>query len=135
MLWCDLSHNMEFEKEFELAKKVILETGQIAHSYFIKKLEVTYHEDNSFLTRADIECENFIRSRLESAYPSYGFIGEETQENIRDTAWIIDPIDGTVSFARQMPEYGIALALKRHNDIIFSVQYLPESETLLHAYI
>lgn len=125
---------MDFQKEFEFAKKVIQEAGKLVLSYAKKKIDVSYKEDYSFLTEADTATENFIYESLQKKFPSYGFIGEETEMDIKDTSWIVDPIDGTISYSRGIPEYGIALALKSDNKLIFSVQYLPYASKLLHAY-
>ncbi len=125
---------MEFEKEFELAKAVIQDAGEILLSYYHKPSNFTQKEDGSFLTEADIASEQFIKRKLADQFPEYGFIGEETEGIKKEISWIIDPLDGTLAFTRHLSEFGIAIALKRGNQLIFGVEYIPLSNDLLFAF-
>lgn len=117
---------MNFEKEFEIAQKTIQEAAKILLSY-TNKLEVSFKIDGSTLTQVDKKCEDFIISALKKSFPSYGFIAEESRFQQKDISWIIDPIDGTIAYSKGIPEYGIAIALKKDNEVIFSLASFPFS--------
>lgn len=125
---------MEFEKEFELAKTVIKGAGEILLSYYHKSGNFAQKEDGSFLTEADIASEEFIKRKFADQFPEYGFIGEETEGIEKEISWIIDPLDGTLAFTRHLAEFGIAVALKKGNKLIFGVEYIPLSSDLLFAF-
>lgn len=125
---------MKFEKEFEIAQKVISRASAIVMKYYKKGLPFVLKKDNSLLTEADVASERFIKSELLKTFPEYGFIGEETAGTEKEIAWILDPLDGTRSFAAHIPEFGIALALKKGNDLICSVISLPLYNSMLTAY-
>jgi len=125
---------MEFANEFEIAQKVIKEAGKLALSYFEKGVARSFKEDYSVLTEADEAVEKYIKSKLSRQFPEYGFIGEESVAEEKNIAWIVDPIDGTVAFARHILEFGIALALKKGNQLIFCIQSLPITGNLITAY-
>jgi myo-inositol-1(or 4)-monophosphatase len=70
------------------------------------------------VTATDARIERRIRSILLADFPMDGFIGEETaplSARLRDgrprRTWIVDPIDGTVSFASGIPFFSVSIAL------------------------
>ena len=125
---------MEFKKEFELAQEVIKDAGEIMLAQIANSHKISRKIDSSIVTQVDKTIERFIQKRLMSISSAYGFIGEEGKEIQKEIAWIVDPLDGTVAFTRQIPEFGIAIAFKKDQEIIFSVQYIPSTDRLLTAY-
>ena len=67
------------------------------------------------VTQADRGAESLIREAVATAFPDDGFLGEEhgTQPGTSGFTWVIDPIDGTVSFAAGVPLYGSLIGLER----------------------
>lgn len=126
---------MEFHKEFVYAQKIIVEAGKLILSRYKENHTISFKSDSTWVTSVDKEIELFIRDKLTAIFPLYGFIGEEGDAEIRDISWIVDPLDGTVAFSRHIPEFGIAIAFKSNNTLIFSVQYIPLTDILLTAYL
>jgi len=62
----------------------------------------------------DREAENGIIRTLHDAYPEYGFLAEESAENVftEGPRWIIDPIDGTVNFVHGLGPFAVSIALE-----------------------
>lgn len=87
--------------------------GELTLSYFQSDTLVTEGKaDGTPVTEADRAAEQLIRDAIARAYPGDGIIGEEF-DNVPSTTgktWIIDPIDGTMSFARGIPLYGNLIA-------------------------
>lgn len=69
--------------------------------------------DCSPVTIADRETEQCLQDLLLKRHPSHSFIGEESgaTENDSEWKWVIDPIDGTKSFATGNPTFGTLIAL------------------------
>ena len=69
--------------------------------------------DRDFATALDVEAERLIRSSLQRLAPDIAFLGEEGGGPAPASApiWVLDPIDGTVNFARGSPLCAISLAL------------------------
>ena len=63
-----------------------------------------------FLTETDGEVEAHVKARIAEAFPEDGFLGEETGGQPGAQAWIVDPIDGTANFAREIPHFCISIA-------------------------
>jgi fructose-1,6-bisphosphatase/inositol monophosphatase family enzyme len=70
--------------------------------------------DDTPVTAADRACETLIRRMIAADFPHDGLMGEEhgTQPGTSGFRWVIDPIDGTVSFARGVPLYGVLIAIE-----------------------
>ncbi len=96
--------------------------GEIALKYYRHGFEVTIKPDQSPVTQADREAEQVIIQTLRSAFPNYGFLGEEfgSQGN-PEVRWIIDPIDGTRNFVRRIPIWAVLLALEERGEITAGV--------------
>ena len=69
--------------------------------------------DRDFATDVDLRIEAEIKASLGAATPVIPFQGEEEggQEEIGGARWVLDPIDGTINFARDSPLCSISLSL------------------------
>lgn len=67
-------------------------------------IDFTVKSDDSQLTVLDVKVETELSSRLLAQYPGVGFEGEETgARGNSHRYWLVDPIDGTSSFIRGLP--------------------------------
>lgn len=69
--------------------------------------------DSSPVTEADRAAEAAMRALLESYRPNDGIIGEEfgPRNESSGRQWVLDPIDGTISFMAGRPIFGTLIAL------------------------
>ncbi len=90
-------------------------SGRIIRDYFRQDYESEAKGDTSPVTQADREAEAAMRLRIEQAFPADGIIGEEfgTVRPDADRVWVLDPIDGTVSFMAGRPIFGTLIAQLR----------------------
>ena len=69
---------------------------------------------NDYVTNVDREVERIIAEALHETYPDHAISGEEQMSNVApedaEYEWIIDPIDGTMNFVRQIPHFCISIA-------------------------
>jgi myo-inositol-1(or 4)-monophosphatase len=77
-------------------------------------LEVERKSDDTPVTIADRKAEEVMRRLINGAYPKHGIVGEELGEENPDAefVWVLDPIDGTKSFAAGIPLFGTLICLK-----------------------
>ena len=61
--------------------------------------------DRDYATSVDLQIESAIKTLLSDATPRIPFLGEEAAADghLCDTQWVLDPIDGTINFARKSP--------------------------------
>lgn len=83
--------------------------------------------DQSPVTAADREAEEFLRGRLADVCPRDGVIGEEYGVTDGDSGrtWTLDPIDGTRAYARGVPLYGVLIGLLDGDDAALGIVHLP----------
>ena len=77
-----------------------------------------------FVTNVDVEVQRYLQEHLASLYPDVIMLAEE-QERLtieEDKAyWILDPIDGTQNFIRQMQCSAVSLAYYAEGSLQFGV--------------
>jgi len=78
-----------------------------------RRVAVEIKQDGSPVTEADRAAEQAIRRVLHQGDPDAAILGEEfgaEGEWRRGAAWVIDPIDGTIGFARGIPLFSTLIA-------------------------
>ena len=86
------------------------------------------------VTDNDIKAERSILSTISDAFPDDSFLCEESGEDIRsDRVWTVDPIDGTVNYARGLNAYGTQIALMEGDETIVSAIYVPYDDLMICA--
>ncbi len=101
-------------RDLDFAIELAHAAGKIAMRYFGRDLQRELKQDGSIVTIADREAEQMMRDRLAQSFPDDGVLGEEFGERAgsSDRRWIIDPIDGTFSFAHGVPLFGVLIGLE-----------------------
>ncbi len=111
----------------DLALSAAREAGQVTLRYFQKNPPVETKADRSPVTIADREGEHLLRQRIEQRFPDHGILGEEFGA-LRENAiyrWMLDPIDGTASFIRGVPLYGVMIGLEHAGEPLLGVVHFP----------
>lgn len=121
----------------EFARDTAYAAGQLTRKYFQQGIGVDIKQDGSPVTQADRESEQLIRTAIAQRYPDHAILGEEygdSQLQGVSCRWIIDPIDGTRSFIRGVPLYGVLVGLEIDGVIeVGAVCYPPLNEMLWAA--
>lgn len=90
------------EADLELLREAAAEAGRIALRYFRKDPEVWMKTGQSPVSEADYAADKFLRETLLAARPDYGWLSEETADDLsrldRRRTFVVDPIDGTRGF-------------------------------------
>jgi inositol-phosphate phosphatase/L-galactose 1-phosphate phosphatase/histidinol-phosphatase len=97
--------------------------SEITAKYFRQHFGEENKDNDTPVTLADREIETAIREAITKKFPTHGIVGEEfgnSNENA-DYKWIIDPIDGTISFVIGRPIFGNLIALSHKNKPILGI--------------
>jgi histidinol phosphatase-like enzyme (inositol monophosphatase family) len=126
---------MPFEKELEIAQRIAHQAGDLALDNRAKGFESEIKPDDSPVTSADKANERLITKLLTESFPDDGLLGEEgaSSESRNGRRWIIDPIDGTKSFIRNIPTWGVMLALEAEGNVAVGACNLPALGELYSA--
>src|SRR3989344_6854960 len=111
----------------KVAKEAALEAGEIIAKYVGKKHKFKFkNEDKSdFATQADLESEQKIIQIITKNFPTHNIIAEESGRVSKDSeyTWVIDPLDGTISFAAGMQYFAVCIGLMRDKKPFLGVIY------------
>jgi len=100
----------------DLAVAIARAAGELSLTYFNRPtLHVERKRDGSEVTEADKACETLLRERIIERFPEDGILGEEFDDRPSESGyrWILDPIDGTFSFARGVPLYSVLIGCEK----------------------
>lgn len=83
-----------------------------------KKVNEECHHDIKL--ELDVRCQQLIERTLRKDYPDFAVLGEEGVSGSSDAEarWVVDPIDGTVNFAHDVPHACTCIALQIRNQAL-----------------
>jgi len=94
----DLTTRLDFAQK--LARNVGREALRFWNESHGQALGIEQKSTQDFVTAADKQAEDTIKSALARAFPGDGFIGEETGGTVGQSGtWVVDPIDGTSNYS------------------------------------
>ncbi|SPP76794.1 inositol monophosphatase 2 [Drosophila guanche] len=93
------------------------------------------------VTDYDNKIEDFLMEQILARYPDHKFIGEEetaknnnvSKELTDAPTWIIDPIDGTSNFIKQIPHVCVSIGLSINKRIVLGVINNPAQKKIFTA--
>lgn len=109
--------------------------GDVALRHYRTALEVRFKENGSPVTKADVEAERAARAWIAKRFPRDGIHGEEEGEvtGTSGRRWLLDPIDGTITFVRGVPLWGSLVAVVEGTDVLAGAAFFPAVGELLVA--
>ena len=129
----DLSHLLRSRLTM-VATLAALKAGDLLRKNFGKPVSFeTKSGRHNLVTEMDKQSEHVILELITSHFPDHCFLAEEggaSGENKEGILWIIDPLDGTVNFIRQIPFFAISIAATFQGDVLASAIYSPMTEEL-----
>ncbi len=117
---------MQYKYLIHPLKEIIYQAGQriLEASKNFDKSKIIHKNTYDLVSYVDIETERFLIEELSKLFPDAGFIAEESHlQSNKEWNWIIDPLDGTTNFTRQLPSYAISVALAHKTEILIGVVY------------
>ena len=112
---------------------LLLESGEIALKHYEAR-SWKFKRDRSLVTAADTEIESLLAGSFDRPDESVYMIGEETvgtkgekyiSSALSETAWVVDPIDGTAPYAHHVPTWGVSIGFMRKAALEEGAVFLP----------
>ena len=116
---------MNLEKELKIAKKAALTAGDL----LLNKKDILnksiFTSDRDIKLEADIAAENLIKDiiRNESSFPILAEESGKSVDDLGDTFWVLDPLDGTANYTRDIPLCCVSIALVSNLKSVIGVIY------------
>ncbi len=120
-------------------KKVAIEAAEEAGEALLElaRTTITYKMKSSrdIQAEADLRSEEIIIRKIKKAFPTHSIFAEETGEELNESEylWAIDPLDGTINYARGIEEFCVSIALSQRGQTILGVVYHPVRQQLFVA--
>lgn len=124
-------------EDLDLLRRSVRAAGALASSYFKKEPASYKKADGSDVSEADLAVDAALKRDLMAHRPHYGWLSEESPDDRarlkHARVWMIDPIDGTGAFLREIPEWTVSAALVEKGVPILGAIYNPERDEFFHA--
>ena len=121
------------KKYLEFAKDIALKAGEVMRHYFKGDNGASYKYDQTIVTKADKEINEYLISRVKEVFPTHAVDGEEEKYGESEYKWICDPVDGTAMYARHIPVAVFSLALAKDGAPFVGVIYDPFTNNMYSA--
>lgn len=119
----------------DFAVEVAWRAGRSTLAHYQTGIAAEAKPDDTPVTEADRAAERIARRLIAARYPADAILGEEEGETHAgaDRRWILDPIDGTRTFVRGVPFYGVLIALEYDGDAALGVMHFPALGETVYA--
>lgn len=125
------------EEDYAILREAVREAGTLANSYFKTKPKAFRKADGSEVSEADLAVDAALKLDLTTRRKDYGWLSEESPDDRSrlkySRVWMIDPIDGTGAFLREVPEWTVSAALVEDGVPVLGVVYNPAKDEFFHA--
>jgi myo-inositol-1(or 4)-monophosphatase len=126
----------DLRERYRLAQEIVRKAGELAMQHYRRRgLNVYSKGVQDVVTEADRACEKLIATAVFDAFPNDSVLGEEggLQNPGNSIVWVVDPIDGTSNFVREIPFWCVSLGIVLDRHPLIGVIYDPVNEDFYAA--
>jgi len=121
------SLELDTQSLLNIATQVAKQAGEFLRLGIEKAKQINFQSDRDVKLQADEDSETLIRQVL-SKKTNFPIVGEEqggdpTLVDRNEPYWVIDPLDGTYNYLRNLPICCVSIGLMRGKDPILGVIY------------
>ena len=116
---------MSYRQELESAKKAALAAGQILIEQKNNLNKSIFSSNTDIKLEADIVAEKLIKEILtdETSFPILAEESGQSSDELSDIFWVVDPLDGTANYSRNIPICCVSIALIKNMEPVLGVIY------------
>ena len=118
-------NTLDLHKEIQTAKTAAKAAGKLLDVNKKDLNQSIYSSDTDIKLKADVEAENLIKSIL-SRRSNFPILAEESgrpEGALDETFWVVDPLDGTANYTRDIPLCCVSIALMHNMEPVIGVVY------------
>ena len=117
--------NKNFLKEIDLAKKAAFAAGKLLNENKDDLNKTSSSDSRDTKLKADVSSENLIKKiiKQDSVYEVLAEESGKSSNNLGDIFWVIDPLDGTANYNRNIPICCISIGMVEALKPVFGVIY------------
>jgi myo-inositol-1(or 4)-monophosphatase len=122
---------------FRQLETAVREAGALALRAFRTPLKTWNKGKGSPVSETDIAVDTLLRQRLTEAEPSFGWLSEESADDLSRLSarcvWIVDPIDGTRAYIAGHADWTISAALVEDGRPVLAAVFAPVDDEMFLA--
>lgn len=121
---------MSDDSRASLAERAAHAGAEVAYNLFRVGVDVeTKDGKTDYVTQADRDAQRRVIEVIREEFPADAIVGEE-EEELKEVpesgdAWVIDPIDGTNNFVRELSIWATSVAAVRDGETVAAANVLP----------
>ena len=116
---------LDLYKELQIAKDAAQAAGEFLEANKKDLNQSIYSSDTDIKLKADVEAENLIKTMLKSR-SVFSILAEESgksENKLEETFWVVDPLDGTANYTRDIPLCCVSIALMHKMEPVIGVVF------------
>lgn len=123
----------------EFAKSLARRSGELLLEHMSQRRSISFKStDRDLVTDADRASEQWLVEAIRHHYPDHNIVGEEGTGELSmlqagGYTWVLDPLDGTVNYAHQLPIFCVSVALLQDGVPVLGAIYAPRLDEMYCA--
>jgi len=115
-------------------ERLARQAGQILRAGYQQEHQVDYKSVIDPVTEVDRQSEDYILDEIRKDFPDHHILAEESGGTRGDGhQWYIDPLDGTVNYAHNVPFFSVSIAYASNGSLSLAAVYDPMRDELFTA--
>lgn len=109
--------------------------GAILHTGYNKNHQVDYKGTIDLVTEIDRQSEEYLIQAILEEFPDHYILAEESGvvDGNKEHIWYLDPLDGTVNYAHNIPIFCVSIAYAHKRRMKFAAVYDPMRDEMFTA--
>jgi myo-inositol-1(or 4)-monophosphatase len=104
---------IDLDRLLAVARETAVSAGNLIREKWEQPRQTHSKGFRDLVTDADLAAQRLITDHIRQAFPRHGFLPEEENVDLPtegDVIWVIDPVDGTTNYSRQLPIFCVSIA-------------------------
>jgi len=115
-------------------ERLARQAGQILRAGYQQEHQVKYKGVIDPVTEIDQQSEDYLLGEIRRDFPDHHILAEESGGTRGDgNQWYIDPLDGTVNFAHNVPIFSVSIAYASNGTLSLGAVYDPIHDEMFTA--
>ena len=115
-------------------ERLARQAGQILRAGYQQEHQVDYKGVIDLVTEIDRQSEDYILGEIREQFPDHNVLAEESGGTRGDGhQWYIDPLDGTVNYAHNIPFFSVSIAYASNGSLSLAAVYDPMRDEMFTA--
>jgi myo-inositol-1(or 4)-monophosphatase len=115
-------------------ERLARQAGEILRAGYQKEHKVDYKGVIDLVTEIDRQSEEYLLGEIQAEFPDHHILAEESGGTRGEGhQWYIDPLDGTVNYAHNIPIFSVSIAYASNAGLSLAAVYDPMRDEMFTA--